>query len=235
MKRTLGILSAVLLSLPFGARAQSQPISIGASASFLAPVGSLAYRFRSTVGGCLEITPSSGGQPVWSGSFEYFAFDRENTDKLILTRKVQDAGMEREFKIPLSLLTMKLEAIGVGANARFNLVTVGKIEANLDLGFGVYRWFFSRSGYYDTLRVSTSTGPAIAEILRVPEVTQQDWSGGFHGGAEVTVPVVEPVSVHLGARYKVIVGELWPALALDLDNVSTLRMLEIRFGISAAF
>jgi hypothetical protein len=41
--------------------------------------------------------------------------------------------------------------------------------------------------------------------------------------------------LNAGARYKLIIGELWPTVALDLESVSTFQMLDLRAGLSIDF
>jgi hypothetical protein len=40
-----------------------------------------------------------------------------------------------------------------------------------------------------------------------------------------------PVTVWAGARFKLIAGELWPSLDLDLENVSAFQMIDVRLGL----
>jgi hypothetical protein len=43
--------------------------------------------------------------------------------------------------------------------------------------------------------------------------------------------VMDPVCLTVGADYRLIVTELWPALDLDMENVSGLQSVSFRAGI----
>lgn len=231
MKRTryLHLVALVLAPALF---AQEPTVSIGAHGLWLAPVGPLANRFRPTTGGSVDFRLKRDN-PQWGGSVEYFKFDKEATDKLFITRTVRDSSKQAEgtFNIPLSRLTMSLEVVGASANISYDIWYTEVLETRITAGFGIYRWKGTRSGYYDTLRAQLGDSLLIAEILRVPPLEQVDWSGGFNLGADIDLRIYGPVWFAVGGRFRLVVGELWPTLALDLENVSTFQILEVRAGI----
>jgi hypothetical protein len=213
--------------------AQGGLLRVTAYGSWNAPIGALSERFLSAPGAVLQFALKQGN-PQWGGSLEYLEFTRENTEKLSLTRSVTDtaSGTDQTYALPLPLLGMSLKAWGVTANASVGIWTDEFIETRVSVGFGIYYWKSFRSEYYDTLKVQSASGPLVAEVLAVPENRQEDWSGGFSLGVDLSVRVVHPVSIVAGGRYRAIIGELWPALALDLENVSTFQMVELRAGLS---
>ena len=128
---------------------------------------------------------------------------------------------------------MMLELIGGSADVRFRLVDAGFLKADLGLGFGMFRWRALRGAFQDSLYADTTgTGSRdLIAVVNVPALSQQDWSGGLSAGLDVDMPVVDAVSVWLSARFKLIAGELWPSLDLDLENVSTLQMMDLKLGV----
>jgi hypothetical protein len=232
-KSTAFILGLLFIAVStFSLYPQKIGYAIGAHGAYYLPIGSLSDRFKPTMGGAVTVDFPGKGNPAWSATFEYLVFREENYDRLFLTRNVEVNSVAQPFVFPLPKLTMQLEIAGLTANAAFPIYTTQGFESNIAVGFGIYRWLNRRSEYFDTLKVDTTGSGAFktAVILGVPEQTQLDWSGGFNVGLDVNVEVFEPVSITLGIRYKMIVAELWPTLNLDLENVSTLMMLDARVG-----
>jgi len=208
----------------------------GAAGSYYVPLENLAVRFKPTFGGSFYLEFPNDDDPTWRAALEYFDFTRENYDRLSIKRTYKVGGKDdRDFFSPLLELKTRLQVTGASVHALFHLVDVGPLAARLDLGFGVYRWYGLRGEYYDSLHADTTGNgtKSLVLILQVPEVTQTDWSGGFQAGFEVNMPVIFPLEVSAAVGYKLIIGELWPALALDLENVSGFHMVEARVALRA--
>lgn len=237
MRKTKIILFHLLSTILFmnTVSAQSNSFVAGANSSILFPIGSLSNRFFSTFGGSAFFGKQMNNNWTWCGKLEYFSFEKENSDKLFLTRKFVINEKENTYKLPLPKLSMDLKIAGLSAVANYNIIGTNFFTTDLTFGFGIYYWESTRSSYYDTLRIDTSGGFIDAVILNVPAITQQDWSGGFNLGLDVDVKIVDPIWLNFGANYKVVIGELWAALNLDLENVSTFQMFDLRFGIKAKF
>lgn len=209
----------------------------GVNGAMYIPAGSLSTRFKPAAGASIEIGKEVSEDWTWTGKIEYFKYDRLNSDKLFVTRSVKVDYFDKRFQIPLPKLKMSLEVTGLTANAAYNLYSNNFIRTDLEFGFGVYRWFNKRGEYRDSLYADTSGtgGLKLAQVANVSESNQEDWSGGLNLGFGVNVNIYKPVSFYASANYKVIIGELWPALALDLENVSSMQMFELRVGLRARF
>ena len=221
------------LLLPGAAFAQSDRWSVGAAADYHIPIGGLGDRFLPAWGGTVRIGIPTGTSARWSAVFEYAKFDRLNSEKLSLLRTVDVGGGTRTFEFPLGDLDMTLELVGASADVRFRIVDAEYLRADIGLGFGMFRWSGFRGAYQDSLFADTTgTGTQdLIAVVNVPALSQQDWSGGFSAGVDVDVPVVSPVTLWAGARFKLIAGELWPSLDLDLENVSTFQLIDIKIGL----
>ncbi|MCX6151181.1 MAG: hypothetical protein NTX22_11695 [Ignavibacteriales bacterium] len=221
--------------------AQKNTFIAGASGSLYFPVSLLSSRYKSTVGGEIYLGQSISESWTWTGNLEYFKFDKVNEGRLFITRSVSfyenGKSIEKAFNIPLSKLVMELEIAGLSAQATYKVYETNMIKANIGFGFGVYRWKNVRDAYNDSMFVDTSGtgGKKLAEVLKVPSNTQVDWSGGFNLGASIEVKLFEPVWLKLSGDYKTIIGELWQTLSLDMENVSTLQMFQIKLGVLARF
>jgi hypothetical protein len=129
---------------------------------------------------------------------------------------------------------MELEVAGAGVEGRYAFLDAGAIRGVGSLGFGFYYWENFRGAYYDSVQVDTS-GLGDAQTVwtfDVPANRQIDWSGGFDLGVDVEANAFGPVWFVAGARYRLIVGELWPALALDIENVSGMQLFRAHAGVA---
>jgi hypothetical protein len=133
----------------------------------------------------------------------------------------------------LNQLKFELEIIGLSANANYKVFDTGFFQTDFKFGFGIYRWFAPRGEYNDTLTaVSPSNPNTTVDIpLVVPPVSQIDWSGGLNLGLEFNISIFEPIAIYLGADYKIIIAEIWPALDLGLENISSFQMINAGAGI----
>ena len=114
---------------------------------------------------------------------------------------------------------------------------LSSLETNVHVGFGFYNWENSRGKYNDSLFVRSVVSGNLIKVadLAVPENRQTDWSGTLNLGCELNVKMINPVWLTLGADYKLIIGELWPSLDLDLENVSGMQFVSFRGGVRINF
>jgi hypothetical protein len=231
----LSLYLSIFLTPSLSLFGQANPFIAGLKGSFYTPIGSLSNRFLSTYGGSVYFGQSISQNWTWKGEVEYLDFNKVNSDRLFITRKITVKEKDQAFKLPLPKLYMDLKIYGLSAQAQYKLFNWDFFSTDLSFGFGIYRWKSIRSSYYDTLRVDTWGGVLDVAILKVPEITQQDWSGGFNLGLDLEIKMIEPIWINFGAYYKAIIGELWPTLNLDLENVSTFQMLHMHIGINARF
>ena len=236
MNARLVILGTFLLTTS-AATAQIQPMIAGAGATYNSPVGSLHGRFKSAVGGMIFAGVQTSPRWTWVGKFEYFELSTLNTDQLFKTVNLQEGGGSQTYRVPLSKLTMNLKAAGFTAEAALSLLKWNSLEASTHVGFGFYTWDNYRGAYYDSLLVQSSvTGKTITIAhLAVPDNRQTDWSGSINAGIDGGLKITEQVWFTAGVDYRLIVGELWQALDLDLESVSGMQTIAIRAGIKVEF
>lgn len=237
MKTSLKFLAAMMWFVAASPDARAQiilsPTVVGVEVGFVIPLGGLSDRVKPGWSGALLLQPPSDDKPRWGARLEMLSFTDENRDALVLKRKKEVAGVEEIFSLPLSGLDVSVQAVGLLATGTFPAFAGEYIEADGSFAFGFYRWTSVRGSFGGTLVADSLGTPVTLAILNVPENRQQEWSGGFELGADVRVRAFEPVWFSLGMRYKMIIGELWPALALDMENVSGLQMLDVRLGLHA--
>lgn len=230
------IITAVILIAAFNGLsvAQNKPLIFGAEGAYFNPVGKLHERFNPTNGGAVYAGIQTSEKWKWLCRAEYFKFDKLNDDKLQIMRKLAIDGSEQNVKFPLQGLVMNLDVAGITLDAKYCLIRAGIFEASLDAGFGIYKWKFVREKY-DTVKTSitglNSALQSVSYAINGIRTSQEDISGGFNAGLELVISPMEYFSVTVAGAYRNIIGELYPALEFDMENVSTFQMLDLRAGI----
>lgn len=217
--------------------AQNKNWIVGANANYNIPVGELANRLEGNFGGLIYAGKKTDSKWTWLGKLEYFKLTDVNTEKMFKFVKAEINNISTDYKFNLPLLKMDLSVAGLGVEARYNLFSNEIFETDLNFGFGFYHWEHNRSAYFDSLFVDTSgTGNLLlVEVLDVPALSQKDWSGGINLGADFNIVFFEPLSFNFGINYKLIIGELWPTLSLNLENVSGMQFIDLRAGFRVKF
>jgi len=237
MKTNIFFNSIVLFVFLFSfcLEAQNKINSAGVAASYYVPVGSLSVRFLPAFSGNVFYGYKTSDAWELFSMIEYISFQEENRERLTIKRKVNIGGGEvtRVFDIPK--LEMHLKIYGASANGSYRLFGNNFMKSNIIFGFGIYRWEGFRSAYFDTLRIDTLGITYDAVILQVPALKQLDWSGGFNVGMNLSAKIIDPIWFDVSASYKVIIGELWATLNLDLENVSAFQMVELKAGVRVKF
>lgn len=233
------ILTTIIFILVLSSPALSQKFNFvaGAEGSYLIPRATLGDRFKPSTGINIYFGKQFTEKLSWIGRFDYFSFKEENREKLNLTRKLTINNAERSFTVPLPKLEMEFKAAGLIVNGKYHLFSSPNLKTNLEFGFGIYYWVFNRNDYYEQILVDTTGNGDMMVLtnLAVPPSQQIDWSGAINFGFEQNVLIINPVWFVFAANYKMILGELWPTLALDLENVSGIQMFDIRAGFRAEF
>lgn len=224
---------AFILLLNFSLIAQENNFFVGASSVYNLPLGMMAKRMKGNFGFMLY-----GGKPVsaewtWIGKLEYFNLTDVNKDEMKKFVKSDVLGDVQTFEFLLPKMKMEFKAAGLTAEAKYKLFKSDSFDFNVNFGFGFYYWEFFRDSYKDSLVVDTSgTGDLVLiEALDVPSLRQKDWSGALNLGVDFNLNFFHPVSFIISTNYKLIIAELWPTLALNLENVSGIQFLEIRAGL----
>lgn len=234
MKRSLIIYVSLLLCCLSISTAQSSGFIVSADGIGIVPVGELSKRFKQTIGITFSARESHYNNPRWGGFIEYAKLDDENREKLFIKRKDTLNGIARDLTLPLGAFNMEFEYFGLGVTANYSIISSTLFDLNGRISFGIYNWRFSREAYFDTIKVDTgSVSPVFKtiDIIRVPSSMQRDWSGGIDVGLETDIVAFSPFIVSAGVRYKVLLTELWPALALDMENVSGLQTAHFTVGL----
>lgn len=171
------------------------------------PVGSFTNWFSATpISFSLALGKETGTGWCWEAKVDLIQYRHENKEKL--------------FYKDLELV---LDLYGVCAQANYALIQkVATFRPFLTGGAGFYRWFARRCSYPLEERI-------------VPGRDQNDWSGGFNVGFGMNLFCGQHLALSLNCRYQFIIGELWPALALRLENVSGFQSLSGGLGILIYF
>jgi len=223
--------------------AQKMKFIAGADGNYFIPIGTLGDRFEPTIGTSVYFGQEVSKSWAWTGRFEYFKFGKENAEKLHLIKNVAVGAETELFDIPLTGLDMSLEIIGLSANAFYHVINTGDFKADISFGFGFYKWQAPREKYTLFIDQNTKTfytdtvgvNGSFNKVVDVPSISQNDWSGGFNLGLVFDYTVYDKVSVYAGAEYKAVLGEIWQALALNLENIAGFQMINLRAGAKVNF
>lgn len=202
----------------------------GAGAGVVMPFGSLGNRFKPAAVYNVFWGQETTANWTWTGNFEYVKFTKQNDSKLNVTRKLNDIS----YSYPMPAKMMTLEIAGLSVNAKYKVFENSLLRANLNIGFGIYNWTYKRNAYKDSLYTPDSARTLVT-VVNLADNKQQDWSGGFNIGVGADVKIIEPVFFNVSCNYKAVIGELWPALDIDLENVSVFQMFEIKAGVTVKF
>ena len=233
MHKIIKIILFILLLVSSPIFSQQPQLVFGADATYNLPLGMMSDRMKSNIGGLFYVGAKISPDWTWVGKAEYFKLTEVNEDQMFKFVTADFSGSRENYRFSLPGITMEFTAAGIIAEARYNLFASASFEGDLNFGFGFHYWEYSRDSYNDSLFVDSSgTGNLIfVEALDVPSLKQKDWSGSIILGADFNLKLFEPVWFNAGVNYKLIIGELWPSLALNLENVSGLQFIDFRAGI----
>lgn len=236
MKKTILLIIAFGLISALKTEGQKKYF-VGADFNGLLPVGSLSNRFNSSAGGSVYFGQQKSNNMAWSGKIEIFGFNDLNTDKLYKKINTVFNGVTKTYKVPLNKMKMNLNVFGISAEGKYKFIEFDKLSSNINFGFGIFNWKFSRNAYKDSVFIDTSGAGVLVNIenLDVPKLLQTDWSGGVSVGVDIAYYFTEPLALVVSGNYKLIIAEIWPTLKLGLENVSGLQMFDLRAGLRFRF
>lgn len=217
--------------------AQENNFFIGASSAYNFPVGQLGKRLNGNFGFLLYAGKPVSENWIWIGKLEYFKLTDVNKDEMKKFVKSDVLGSIQTFEFGLPNIEMELTAAGLTAEAKYRFFKSDFLDADFNFGFGFFYWEFFRNSYNDSLFIdSTGNGDLVlVEELNVPSLRQKDWSGSLNFGTDFNFNFFTPLKINLAVNYKLIIAELWPTLALNLENVSGLQLIDLRAGLKYEF
>jgi opacity protein-like surface antigen len=204
---------ALLLLLGCAPLAAAQDVGawrVGAAGSFVQPTQGMADRFAGLATGSVGVGQWIGEGLFLEGRIEHYAFSQGTV--------VFRAPIEGEDVNP-DLLGLGLDLTGGAVHVQRSLFSRWGLRPFATGGIGMYHWQERRTAYEDEHRS--------VDALERPS----QWSAGFHAGLGTEVLVARQVALHAGAHYSVVMGELWPTLALGLENVSTFQFVNVSLGV----
>lgn len=228
----------LFLVLLFAFRINAQPkYFTGAGVIYGSPLGTFGDRVKGNFGATFFWGENISDDLSWRLKGEYFKTSKPNSEKLSVRVEADINNQTKQFTFPLNNIEMDFTLAGIAAEGDYKLLNAGFMNTELVFGFGFYYWEHLRGGFSDSLFVDT-TGLGnfmLVKNLDVPKLFQKDWSGGLTLGLNFNFPIAEPVTIELSANYKLIIAELWPALSLDIENVSGIQMFDMRAGVKIDF
>lgn len=230
-------IAAIVLLFNLTLIAQENNFFVGASSVYNIPVGMMSKRMQGNIGVMLFAGKPVSTDWTWIGKFEYFKLTDVNKDEMKKFVKSDVLGDLKTFEFQLPKMKMEFTAAGLSAEAKYKLLRADGFNCDVNFGFGFYFWEYFRESYKDSLTIDSSgTGNfVLIETLDVPSLRQKDWSGTLNFGTDLNFNFFHPLTFILSANYKLIIAELWPTLALNLENVSGIQFIELRAGLKYEF
>ncbi|MBC7187568.1 MAG: hypothetical protein H5U38_11085 [Calditrichaeota bacterium] len=141
----------------------------------------------------------------WRVGVEFLEFAQENTSRLYY----------RDLELHFTSMSATVRGSHI-------ITSWHSVHPFVGGGVGLHRWR-SRRGAYQLVEVS------------VPAREQEEWSWAFEGSLGARIGVARRFCLVVETGYRLIVGELWPALALRLENVSGLQSVFCTLGLQIVF
>lgn len=209
----------------------------GGGIIYCSPTGTLSNRVEGNFGGLIYWGEKISGKFNWRLKAEYFETSKPNSEKLSVRIESDINNQTKQFTFPLKNLQMKFSYAGLAAEGNYKFFDAGAFNAELVFGFGFYHWEHLRGGYSDSLFVDT-TGAGnflLVKKINLQPLAQKDWSGGLTLGLNFNLNLFEPIAIEFSGNYKLLIAELWPSLAIDLENVSGIQLFDLRAGVKYNF
>lgn len=209
----------------------------GGGILFGSPTGTLSNRVEGNFGGLIFWGEKISGNFSWRLKAEYFETSKPNSEILLMHVEAEISNQTKQFTFPLTNLQMKFSYAGFAAEGNYKFFDADIFNSELVFAFGFYHWEHLRGGFSDSLFVDT-TGAGnflLVKKINLQPLTQKDWSGGLTLGLNFNFNFFEPVIIEIGGSYKLLIAELWPSLAIDLENVSGIQFFDLRAGVKYNF
>ncbi|MDZ7338666.1 MAG: hypothetical protein ONB30_09000 [candidate division KSB1 bacterium] len=172
----------------------------------VAPIGTLKEWFApSQRFGGIQVGRWDASGWSWRVGMELLELPKENTSRLYYRD-----------------LDLYFRSVSATVRASHALASWPRLQVFAGGGVGLHHWRATRGAYQ------------LAEVF-VPAREQDQWSWAFESGMGARMALGGRFGILVEIGYRLIVGELWPALALRLENVSGLQSLFCTFGVQTAF
>jgi len=210
MKRTRNLLFVLMVGAGTVLQAQGR-ISAGVGYGRLMPLGGLAERFKSTEALSYRIGVEDQNSGRYLLQYRSFRFDRTNTQQLHFD------SLQMNLDIESISLEYQRPVFGIDPY----------LDIRLGAGVSLQNWQFERAAF---------AGPDTSGVIvEAPAFEQEDWSWGAQLGAALTVRPLRFMQFGVATRYHFVVAELWPALRLQLENVSGLQFWDWQIFLEFSF
>lgn len=199
------------------------------------PLSHLAERFKGTysIGGGLIY----GLNERFSAEIRvaYSKFDKVSSDPLMYTIDVQN--IRTTFTIPPDLEHW-YRNVSLQPQLLINLTTAGNVTPYIGLGTSLNRFDWYRGATRAWVRPEGSTTfdyyrdpttGAMQDPYYAKHITEWQW--GLNGSFGISFKAGASAMFDIKARWDAIMGDLWPALLIGLEEVRPIQTLQITAGV----
>lgn len=205
MKKRFPLFRLTILILAFGISVgfSQTRYFIGGGVQSAFPVKNLDSRFLPTTFPTIRFgwKETEKGKTIFE--FAPMTFSKINTEKMYYDSVDQN---------------LKIQSAAVGYQQTIFTV-FKKIDVAVTGSVTLNKWLYRREPF--------SYQDSTAEVINISEFKQSDWSWGAKAGAVVTYSPVSWIHIGVSAQFHLIIAELWPAMAIRMENVSGLKLSEV--------
>lgn len=207
---TLGLSLIVTIATAFGQVGQWTATISGV---YSQPIGSLGEWFKAAPNFTLSLGQQSNEKWFLEGIIDYGQFTRENLSGYAADK-----------------LDLSLEHIGLNVGGRYRLIQLYIFKPYFHVAAGLYQWH----GIRGEISADSSVTPFVPFVAE-RKISETNWA--FHTGFGLQVSITRKISLDFLARYRFIVGDLWPTMQplIELEGVSGFQTLNLTSGICIHF
>lgn len=201
----------LMMFIPGKAISQNQ-IWIGSGLESIYPLSGLHERF----------------EPIQTGTFSV-GWRQDDNSRIMLQYRFMNFNQINRERIPFDSLYMSLENYSGGFLYQYEIYKpVSWFRIYIQAGITLNNWTFKRDAFY-TVIPADSVKTFVPTIVDLEKHKRTDWSWGGKAGFGFELSPIRWVNIGWHGNAHLIAAELWPMLAIDLENVSGLKMLEHQF------
>lgn len=203
--------------LPVNATAQEQ-IWLGSGWETIYPLAGLHDRFES----------------IQTSAFS-IGWRRDDNSRVMLQYRFMDFNQVNRNKVPFDSLHMTLKNSSGGFLYQYEIFKpVSWFTVYIQAGITLNRWEFKRDAFYTVIQPDSirTFAPVVVDL---DKHKRTDWSWGGKTGIGFEFSPVRWLDMGWHGNAHLIAAELWPMLAINLENVSGLKMFEHQFYMRISY
>jgi len=173
-------------------------------------------------------------EPIHTNTFSA-GWRQDEKSRIMLQYRFMDFNQINREKVPFDSLYMSLENYSGGLLYQYEILKpVSWFTFYIQAGITLNHWTFNRDAFYTVIQPD-SVDTFVPTIVDLEEHNRTDWSWGGKAGLGFEFSPIRWVNIGWHGNAHLIAAELWPMLAINLENVSGLKMFEHQFYLRFSY